>query len=157
MVECGINSTPAKQCSQYIWMFWLHAFLFLLIHAICSTKGKRRGGELERYGKVKGILVTHPPFLFSSSSQRALKSCCPSKTLYSKRPNSGAWSIWGWPFLQPQFDQFSRMLRGTFPEISHKSVEEFWDKCRILPWRMLPKETNNLRKHKFVQLLRRRH
>ena len=62
--------------------------------------------------------------------------------------------------LQPQFDQFSRMLRGTFPEISHKSVEEFWDSDKypdITQRRMRSKETNNLRKHKFAQVLGKAH
>ena len=42
----------------------------------------------------------------------------------TKRPNPRAWSISGWPSLQPKFDQ----LQGTFPlnspAITHQYVKD---------------------------------
>ena len=126
MVGCGIKHLLNNVVDTFWCSDCMH-FCFCWTIQFAQLEEKEEVVNLRdiKWEVVKGILVTHPPFLCSSLSQPS----CPSKTLYSKRPNSGAWSIWGWPFLQPQFDQFSRMLRGTFPEKSHKSVEEFWDKC----------------------------
>ena len=74
-------------------------------------------------------------------------------------------SGWNWPCLQPILDQLPKnAVRHFFHRNDsqyHINLSKNFEMQTNTPilrcWRMRPKETNNLRTHKFAEFLKRRH
>ena len=129
--------------------------LFLLNHTICSIRGKRRGGELEGYQmcRWRGYWwpIHHSYFPLYHRVGVQARHYIPNGQIQAPGQSGGG------PFYNPNLTSSQECFEALFQKNRINLSKNFGTNARILPWRMLPEETNNLRKHKFVQLLRRRH